>query len=292
MSSTAESRLYDFPLSNIRLHYMDNLRALAMLAGILFHAGLARSVLLHNYWLPANAEQSMWVDVLAWFSHLFRMPLFFVIGGFFAALTLMVQKRRMSGLLKNRALRIFLPLVIFFPLCLWAVISGLTHALVHVQNKSPLLLMIANAAPGTPPPPTIMHLWLLYNLMFFYVMTWILSQFQWRKLCELFMHMQPWKFISVFSLLMVPALISVAVPMSAPDSFLPQLWSFGFFGIFFMLGYWIYSAENFIEKFQTYWRQLLVMSLVVYAIFYALVPKEFSLVPVPLVLWKKFIVSA
>ncbi|GGY83784.1 hypothetical protein GCM10011613_30860 [Cellvibrio zantedeschiae] len=295
MNSTVESRPYEVPvadalMSDTRLHYMDNLRAIAMLAGVLFHAALAHSVLLHNVWLPANAEQSQWVDVFAWFSHLFRMPLFFVIAGFFAAL--LVQKRGVGRMLKNRAVRILLPLVIFLPLCMWAVIAGLFDALAHVQNKSPVLLMIANAAPGTPPPPpTTLHLWFLYNLLFFYLITWILCQFQWGKLSEFFKRVKPWQFICVFPLIMVPALSSVNVPMPAPDSFFPQLWSFGFFGIFFLLGYWIFSAENFIEKFQPYWKLLLVLSLVAYGIFYTLIPKEFSMVPAPMVLWKKIIVS-
>ena len=69
-----------------RVHYMDNLRALAMLAGVVFHAALAYSPFIHNYWPTAYAASSRLVDVLAWFVHLFRMPLFFPIAGFFAAL--------------------------------------------------------------------------------------------------------------------------------------------------------------------------------------------------------------
>lgn len=292
MNSTAESHLQDLPqpVTDTRFYYMDNLRALAMLIGVLFHAGLAHSVFMHKIWLSANAEQSFVVDLFSWFLHLFRMPLFFVIAGFFAAL--IVQKRGMAGLLKNRALRILLPFVIFFPLCLWAVIAGLTHALGDVQNKSPLLLMIANTPPGTPPPPlSTMHLWFLYNLIFFYVLTWILGQFEWQKVRNFFTGLSPLAFITLCPLVLVPALISVDFPMPAPDKILPQLWSFGFFGIFFILGYWWYSTENYIEKFQPYWKVLLVMSVLVCGVFYVLVPKEILLEPAPLALWKKLALS-
>ena len=76
MNSTVESRLY----------YFDNLRALAMIAGVFFHAALAYSPMSHNIWLSADIEQSIIVDWISWFTHLFRMPLFFVIAGFFVAI--------------------------------------------------------------------------------------------------------------------------------------------------------------------------------------------------------------
>ena len=66
-----------------RIHYLDNLRALAMFAGVLFHASLAYSPLMHPFWVTADRGQWVGVDIAVWFLHLFRMPLFFVIAGFF-----------------------------------------------------------------------------------------------------------------------------------------------------------------------------------------------------------------
>ncbi len=89
MDSTAESRLHEpsgTPLVATRsaekalqqrLHYLDNLRALAMIAGVFFHAALAYSPMLNSYWLSADSQQSPLVDVVGFFMHLFRMPLFF-----------------------------------------------------------------------------------------------------------------------------------------------------------------------------------------------------------------------
>lgn len=288
MNSTVESRLGIASAVNSRVFYMDNLRALAMLAGIVFHASLAHGAALHNFWLTSNEENSKVVDIVAWFSHFFRMPVFFVIAGFFAAL--LVQKRGMGGLLKNRALRILLPLVIFVPLCLWAVVAGLVHAAATVEHKSAVLNMVAYAMahPGTPtPPPTTIHLWFLYNLVFFYLLTWAFSYFDWSRVRDYFMQLKPLAFAVIFPLLLVPALSTQTFPFPAPDSFLPQLWSFGFFGVFFIAGYWIYSYENFIEKFQAYWKILLMLSILVYGLFYLISPKEISLTPLPLPLWQK-----
>lgn len=292
MNSTAESRLQELPVLNTRLHYMDNLRALAMLGGVFFHGALAYSPMLHSLWPAADAQQSPIVDYIVWFTHLFRMPLFFLIAGFFVAY--LVQKRGMGGMLKNRALRILLPLIIFLPLCIWAVIAPLLAAVPSVDAKSPVMEMIvtAMANPGTPPPPpTTMHLWFLYNLVFFCVLTWVLGYVNWQWLRAYFNQITPTLFLTLFPLLLVPALLSVAAPLPAPDSFLPQLWSFGFFGLFFALGYWVFSTENFIDRFKSYGLILLVMSLGLYVIFYWLIPKDFIIGSSPLVFWKKLVVA-
>nr|ACY24823.1 Acyl transferase superfamily protein [uncultured organism] len=247
---------------------MDNLRALAMLAGVFFHGALAYSPMLHGLWPAADAQQSPIVDYIVWFTHLFRMPLFFLIAGFFVAY--LVQKRGMGGMLKNRALRILLPLIIFLPLCMWAVIASLLSAVASVQAKSPVMEMIvtAMANPGTPPPPTALHLWFLYNLVFFCVLTWVFQYVNWQWLRAYFNRITPVLFLAIFPLLLVPALLSVAAPLPAPDSFLPQLWSFGFFGLFFALGYWVFSTENFIDLFKSYAFMLLIMSAGLYVVFY------------------------
>ena len=128
------------PEAHARLHYMDNLRALAMLAGVVFHVALAYSVLAHPLWPTADRGQSLIVDAFVWFFHLFRMPLFFVVAGFFAAL--LVQKRGMAGMLKNRLMRIILPLIVFWPLVYFSMSWLIRYAIADVQNLSPLLQMI------------------------------------------------------------------------------------------------------------------------------------------------------
>src|SRR3546814_6330862 len=68
-----------------RLHYMDHLRALAMLAGVFFHAALAYSPVMNGFFPTADRQTSVWVDAVVWGLHLVRMPLFFLVAGFFAA---------------------------------------------------------------------------------------------------------------------------------------------------------------------------------------------------------------
>jgi glucan biosynthesis protein C len=285
MNSTEHSHVNNMvnPSEMERLHYLDNLRALAMIGGVFFHAMLAYSPALHQFWLTADRQQSVVIDIVGWFSHLFRMPLFFVIAGFFVAY--LVSKRGMGGMMLNRAKRVLLPLVIFLPLCLWAIVASLISAVAAVEHKSPLLQMIAQsmATPGTPPPPfSTMHLWFLYNLMLFCLLTWVLSYINWSRLSNLFSAIKPVQFIVIFPLLLMPGLLLVESPFPAPDKILPQLWSFGFFGLFFVLGYWVFRAQDFIDRFQPYCVILFVASLILYTGYYSLIPKVFTFPQTPL----------
>lgn len=57
MNSTVESYAYEMIGENTSEHimqqryqYLDNLRALAMIAGVFFHVSLVYSLMLHNLW--------------------------------------------------------------------------------------------------------------------------------------------------------------------------------------------------------------------------------------------------
>ena len=133
-------KMSNAPVEPVRYHYMDNLRALAMLLGIFFHAALAYSPMMQNLWLAADPVNSIVMDFLAWFSHTFRMPLFFLIAGFFALM--LIEKRSIGGFMKHRLLRIGVPFIVFLPLCLTAVIVTIGWATNSVENPSPMLQMI------------------------------------------------------------------------------------------------------------------------------------------------------
>lgn len=259
--------------SHSRVHYMDNLRAFAMLLGIFFHAALAYSPALHEVWLTASPQNSVIVDFIAFFSHSFRMPLFFLIAGFFAAL--LIQRRGLGAMLKNRLLRITLPLSILLPLMLTAFAILIGWALENVEAKSPMLSLIAILAqyPDAPPPPvTTLHLWFLYQLTFFYAIAALVVK--WIK-CDWMAHIVklPKLFLLLAPLLLVPALITQHAPIPAPEQFSPQLWSFGFFGLFFIFGFGLFSHQMFLDRLKPYTWAMLLISVGAYLVFFRLFPR-------------------
>ena len=261
-----------------RIHYMDNLRAYAMLLGIFFHAALAYSPLVHNLWLTADVHQSRVVDVLAWYSHLFRMPLFFLVAGFFGCF--LVEKRGIHRTIQNRLKRILLPFIIFLPIVITGMIIALSFGMDSVVNKSPMLQFITEASknPDNPPPPlTTMHLWFLYNLLYFYVLSLILYKTGITLTLQGIISKSPILTICILPILMIPALITQAIPHPSPESFIPALWSFGFYGLFFLFGFLLYNNKSFLDRIQPYWPIFLLLGSIAYGVIYSQLPVTVSL---------------
>jgi glucans biosynthesis protein C len=84
-----------------RIHSMDALRASSMLLLIPVHAA---SVL----W--SNGQKGAWAIAIYWFVHVFRLPLFFAMSGFF--LTLLVSRKGLRETARNRTVRIVVPLAV------------------------------------------------------------------------------------------------------------------------------------------------------------------------------------
>ncbi len=266
-----------------RLHYMDNLRAIIMTLGVFFHAALAYSPALHGVWFSADQVNSPIVDHLVAFTHQFRMPLFFAIAGFFAAL--LVERRGVGGMMKNRSLRVLLPFVIFWPLVTLGIILPIGWALTQVQNPSPLLQFIAvmqNQPDAPKPPPTSAHLWFLYYLMFFYGLTWIVRTLLPASLGDRLVNLHPLILAWLLPLLLLPGLALARLPFPAPDSFLPQLWALLFFGSFYAFGYLLYRSSTLVDYFARRWHWLILASVLAYLPFHGFSPKEVSFMPASL----------
>ncbi|MEE2808071.1 MAG: acyltransferase family protein [Verrucomicrobiota bacterium] len=101
---------------SVRYHDLDALRAFAMLLGILIHGVL--SFVGFPLWSAQDINQNPQYLIVMDFIHGFRMPLFFLVSGFFTAM--MWQKRGSLSLFFHRTKRIFLPfllgMLVFAPL--------------------------------------------------------------------------------------------------------------------------------------------------------------------------------
>lgn len=256
------------PEANPRFHYMDNLRAIAMLSGVLFHAALAYSVLAHPLWPTADRGQSLIIDLFVWFFHLFRMPLFFAVTGFFVAL--LVQKRGIAGMLKNRFMRIVLPLLAFWPLVYFSMSWLIRRAVTEVENLSPLLQMIKPWVldPNAPTaPPTLAHLWFLAYVMCFCILVWVVFTLEWAKHLHRLVAIAPIAQVWLAPLLLVPALMSVPAPFPAPESFFPQWWALLFYGFYFLIGFCLFHQATWLDQIRPHASRLLLLSLLAYALF-------------------------
>lgn len=230
-----------------RYHYLDNLRALAMLAGVLLHAGIAFSVLTFELWPSANKEVSMFFDYWIWVLHTFRMPLFFLVAGFFAHY--LVRSRSNGCFIKNRLMRIGLPFVIFWPLMLASLFGLMIYAASSLNVDTPIIKLVKFAMEnpdqmqGQKPPLSTTHLWFLYYLAMFSVVAGLFYRFvkDGTRFYEWFA--KPWVLLGVLPLVTAVVISRQVTPHMAPESFMPAPWALAFYGIFYYVG-WVFFVKQ------------------------------------------------
>lgn len=166
-------------MSEPRYPGLDALRGAMMMLGIVLHGAvfyLAEPPA--SMPMPPERNASYVFDLVFHFIHAFRVPAFFVLAGFFAAL--LVEKRGLWAALRNRVARVLapllvgtvtvLPLAVWFMLCYMQSVRFGTHDIVPDPVKLRVLLGELKAAGVPVGQPSLMHLWFLYYLCMFYLL--------------------------------------------------------------------------------------------------------------------------
>lgn len=151
------------PLTD-RIHGLDALRAAALLLGVLIHAALP--YLAGDPWSIKEAPSEALAN-LVFTIHLFRMPLFFLLAGFFGRM--LFKRHGLAGFVKDRSRRILVPLVAGWPLIM--LLAGSAYVLGAMAVGQSLKGLAPPAAPqssGVIQSINLMHLWFLYYLLMFY----------------------------------------------------------------------------------------------------------------------------
>lgn len=231
-----------------RLHELDNLRAAMMWLGVVLHAADLHTVTFAAiHWRdPARTEVA---DLLVFVIHAFRMPAFFIVAGFFVAL--LASRRGLPAMLRHRALRVGLPLLLFWPplFALMVVLSNL-HAL--PPGAPPVLSLDLAAMPQMPDGTRwqLMHLWFLQVLFGLAAATCVIGLFlpaRWRA---------PLLRRAVAAMLHPLALPALALlqaasvrhhpygVFAASAQVMPPLHEWVFHGLFFAYGLALYAARD------------------------------------------------
>lgn len=146
-----------------RFHGLDACRAAAMLLGLFFHGAIS-FMHVRVPWAIRDRSTHLAVDAFVWVCHTFRMPVFFLLAGFFGRL--LFVKLGPSGFLRHRAKRILLPFAV-----LVAPLVGTLYALWlwGISRGGPMGSVPFGMDPPGVDPDAILrspgHLWFLYYLM-------------------------------------------------------------------------------------------------------------------------------
>jgi glucans biosynthesis protein C len=146
-----------------RYHALDSLRAAMMLLGVWLHTVVGYS---HDGgWPYKDAHPTAVYDWTLGLIHTFRMPVFFLMAGFFGAL---LWARGPRPFVRNRAMRILAPLALFwawmFPVVLW--MAAWSRSWNHADGVSRATRFLFSGAFLEQIHP--LHLWFLEYLLILY----------------------------------------------------------------------------------------------------------------------------
>ncbi|QNA89645.1 acyltransferase family protein [Massilia sp. Dwa41.01b] len=234
-----------------RLHAFDNLRAVMMWLGILLHVAINHTT--GPSPLPwRDSRTTPLADLVLLFIHAFRMPVFFILAGFFVAL--LVARRGYAGMLRQRLRRLLLPFVVFWPILIVCT-TLLMLVYVHVMARGTIgidVSLLARKGAGASPFNT-MHMWFLYYLTWFCVLTAALAPL-WERASPALRQAVDTVYLALarnwWGLLLLAIPLAVvgsfyrAGMLASSGSFMPQLPETVHNGLFFVFGLLAYRHQD------------------------------------------------
>lgn len=243
-----------------RIYGLDALRAIMMLLGLVVHTVFSYSTIdWGNDWPYKDSYTTPIAEHTYFFIHTFRMPIFFVIAGFFTCM--LYLKRGVLGVASNRLQRIGIPLLfglfILYPLVTGGFIFSISAK--ELSISAGLAAFFDMQWTDLLIPTSTMHLWFIYYLLYFYLLGLLIV-----KACKLL----PLSWLNLASILFnsvishpvyrvaLPALVTAIalVPVQGVNPvsivFNPDINSIVFYGIFFGFGWLLYYKREIIFQFK------------------------------------------
>ena len=240
-----------------RYHSLDRLRAIMMLLGLVLHSAINYFPFPDEYLdqIYLDTKSSPFFDYLVKFIHSFRMPVFFVMAGFFAAF--LFDTRGAVGFLRHRWQRVGVPLI-----GAWIVVYPVTAVCSIYANSLSTGRTLSALASGTVSlehllSTVLLHLWFLYYLLIYCViavlMAPLLLRFRARDgILDAFQHAAP----RIYGLIPWVAFTGLVLyPMKHwtfdhGASLIPNPHHLTAYGIFFVYGWLVYLRRSIIPGFK------------------------------------------
>lgn len=270
-----------------RLHALDSLRAIMMMLGIVLH-----SVLTYIGGEPYAAwrirDPNNFNTNLEWISstiHVFRMPIFMIVAGFFASL--LFYERGAQWMLKNRMSRITYPFLVFVVILFVPVVGGMNFT-DNVFKSNPNALSDALSPFKTWSgiiPDRTMHLWFLYYLIMFSLASFSLGLIfkKLPKLSGLIHSSFHTIFNNILLRLVVFTLLTVGMLLlmnrnwaDTSTSLVPDLNTFIFYFFFYMFGWVLYKSKTLLDSFKKFDWAFTIAGLVLYTFYFNLDRSEMA----------------
>lgn len=219
-----------------------------LLLGLVIHCSQAYLPLATGFrsadqWYFFDESSSSLLAPLCVIIHTYRMPLFFVLAGFFASM--LISRRGLNGLISNRVHRVAVPLVASLIL-----LVPLIHAAANLvqSDQSRFGLSVDEAiSSGLTSRFSLHHLWFLWHLTIFYALTWLLISFSrrnhssyiqriWERLVQLSSRRWASMIFASVSIIFLSQMKTLPGFVDASFTFAPPWYLLGFYGLCYLFG--------------------------------------------------------
>ncbi|MCW3465414.1 acyltransferase family protein [Chitinophaga nivalis] len=240
--STTELRT---PRVQQRIYGLDALRAVAMLLGIVLHATIAYKVFPEPGWPFDNRFHSWPLEILYEFIHAFRMPLFYLVAGFFAHMVYL--KTGETAFIQHRMKRIGLPFIISLIFILPLSMLPFLYNRYYIQEQHSTAASWHLLTSQLKHWNGMAHLWFLYYLMMFYVAMLVLNRIRIPLAIRFnFSAPLPLLLLGIITTLILGIFFDTPT-VGVYTGIMPQPGIFAFYGFFFFLGYQLYTRQEQLE---------------------------------------------
>ena len=246
-----------------RIHSLDSLRAIMMLLGLVLHSALTYNVTNHGdaWGLKDPKSNDILTDFIVLLIHSFRMPIFFLIAGFFGAM--LFYERGFMQMIKNRLSRIVYPFIVFLFVLSPIVYFAFSYSnAAFVLEENPLETASQLFSDVTDfLPRTAVHLWFLYYLIFITIISVSLGLLFKKS------HKLTGRITGIFNWLIQKPLIRVLFfsgctfliltilgtsMVNASTSLMPDVKTFVFYFCFYIIGWILFKSKRFLDNFMQY----------------------------------------
>lgn len=242
-----------------RYHGLDVVRATMMLLGVVIHTALVYCE--PQIWIYEDPDRTAFAGILVLAIHIFRMPAFFVMAGFFGAM--LFDRRGPGGFASHRYDRIVLPLVIgwfvIYPLLAWSISFAFTWSYLPPEARTIGLAydrMSLNADFAEAGP---MHLWFLYYLVYYYLAfataTFLLRRFagpvaELSRMAFRSLSLGRLRWVGLPAVIVVTSLLML--PMNEPgidttESFWPMWHVIFLYAVYFGIGWLAFGSREIVD---------------------------------------------
>ena len=240
-----------------------------MVLGIVLHAALPYIPGMPSSIWPSDNSSSYPIKIIFEFIHMWRMPLFFMLAGFFA--NLIITRKSWVFWCSNRFLRVGLPTAVFFP------VMGLTLPWIWKYGRAGEFYFFYSNA-GQP-----FHLWFLWHLLIF-----VLFSIVFRIPCKSFVALLQLlngiglEILTSFLHKLKNVIAAIIFRSKLPIGFIfacgvTNLWAGGELlinplgsGLYFLFGFSLYKNPSLFSFVKKEWKYYILIAILVFSLYIAL----------------------